>query len=756
VRIGSLRVLMYHRIMDPRDATWCDPALISATPSGFAEQMRYLAAQYAVVSASEVRNALTCGRPLPRRAVLITFDDACRDFAEIAWPILRRHGLAATIFVPTAYPGCQDRTFWWDRLYRAVMATRKASIDNPAGGVLSLDTMDARRASLRKARQLVKSIPHSEAMRVVERLCRELGEDRHVAADVLTWPQLRELARDGVTIGAHTRTHPALTQMTVEDARAEISESREDVHRALGIAPFVFAYPFGDHDSRVVELVREAGYDLAVTCRAGHNLMAATDPLRLRRANVTRRTTIFILGARLTPLGGYADRWRHRGSSSAGDQRSAAPAQSANVGGPGPRVAYVMSRFPKLSETFVLNEVMATTSLGANVDLYPLLRGRQATLHPEVAEWMRRAHYYPFVSLQLLRANAHFVRRQPTAYVRAFVDVLRGTWGNRKFVLGALVAFPKAVCFAYEMRRHGVAQVHAHFATHPTVAAFIINRLVGIPFSFTAHGSDLHVDRRMLQTKVDASRFAITVSEFNKRIMVETCGEGARDKIRVIHCGVDCQYFKPAVDARRSGRFRLVCVASFEEVKGHRYLIDACSILRDRGTDFQCDLVGDGPLRPEIERQVARAGLGNRVRFHGAQPRPNVARLLSAANAAVLASHPTRQGKREGIPVALMEAMAAALPVVSTAISGIPELVDHGETGFLVPSGDPGALADALDRLAHDVELCERMGNAGRVKVSRDFDLYASARQLLTLFAGGAASQPFQVDAATGPQLATR
>jgi glycosyltransferase involved in cell wall biosynthesis len=177
-------------------------------------------------------------------------------------------------------------------------------------------------------------------------------------------------------------------------------------------------------------------------------------------------------------------------------------------------------------------------------------------------------------------------------------------------------------------------------------------------------------------------------------------------------------------------------VASLEAVKGHRYLIEACRILKERGIDFHCELVGDGPLRQDLERQIARSGLGGRVRLLGGQPRARVAQLLANAHAAALASHPTKDGKREGIPVALMEAMSAGLPVVATAISGIPELVQSEVTGLLVPSGDPVALADALERLTTDRALCERLGRAARSKVMRAFSLRASAATLLGLITG--------------------
>ena len=403
------------------------------------------------------------------------------------------------------------------------------------------------------------------------------------------------------------------------------------------------------------------------------------------------------------------------------------------------KVAYIMSRFPELTETFVLYEMLALKELGISVEIYPLLRTRQRVTHPEAARMVNRARFHPFLSLPILYAQWHFIRRSPLSYVKLWAEVLRRTWGSANFFFGALGIFPKAVRFAYEMANAGVTHVHAHFANHPAVAGFIIHRLTGIPFSFTAHAHDLYVERRMLAAKVEAAAFVVTISSYNKQLMVETCGEEARAKIHVIHCGVDPNVFSSSPAERkdatlRGSPFSILCVGALEEKKGHRYLIDACQLLHERGVHFTCHLVGEGPYRRQLERQIAQAGLQDQVHLHGGRPRPEVVRLLSAADVFALASVATRRGKREGIPVVLMEAMASRLPVVASALSGIPELVDSGRTGLLVPPRDATALADALHTLHNDAQLRQWMGQAGRETVLREFDLRANAAALATLF----------------------
>lgn len=401
------------------------------------------------------------------------------------------------------------------------------------------------------------------------------------------------------------------------------------------------------------------------------------------------------------------------------------------------RMAYVMSRFPKLTETFVLYEILAVEGLGVKVEIFPLLRHREGVRHPDAEEVTRRAHFLPFLSWEVLRENWNALRRDPRTYLRTLAEVARGAWGSPNFFFGGLAIFPKCVAFARRMERIGVDHVHAHFANHPAVAALVIHRLTGIPYSFTAHGSDLQKDQRMLDRKITASAFAVTVSEYNRKLMVDACDgrPAAREKVHVLHCGVDLGELEPpdSTDSPSPPHrpVEIVCVASMREVKGHRILIEACRMLDAGGVPFVCHLVGGGPLLKEMEEKVREASLEDRVRLHGPRPRREVLGFYRRGDIYVQPSVPTSSGQREGIPVSLMEAMASELPVVASRIGGIPELVEDGRSGCLVPPADPAALAEALTRLAGDEELRRRMGARGRERVEEDFDLHANAQALV-------------------------
>jgi glycosyltransferase involved in cell wall biosynthesis len=410
------------------------------------------------------------------------------------------------------------------------------------------------------------------------------------------------------------------------------------------------------------------------------------------------------------------------------------------------KVAYIMSRFPKLTETFILYEMLAMEEQGVQVEIYPLLRERAQIMHPEARAFVERAHFQPFISLPILRAHLHFWRRTPRAYLSTLWALLRGTWGSFRFFAGGLGIFPKVVYFAYLMATEGVTHVHAHFASHPAAAAFIIRRLVGIPYSFTAHGSDIHRDRHMLREKVSEAAFVVPISSFNRQVILEACGGAAAEKLVsnkliVIHCGVDTRLFHPRpVHPLDNGSklpavpFSLLCIGTLHEVKGQTHLIEACRLLRERGVELTCHFVGDGPDKTALVEQATAAGLAPFVHFYGQQTRDEVARLLQATQVVVAPSVPSRDGRREGIPVVLMEAMASAVPVVSSRLSGIPELVEDGQDGLLTPPGDTAALADVLEQLYRDPGLRYRLGQAGREKVKREFDLYRNAAALARHF----------------------
>ncbi len=307
-----LRIVTYHRVAEPESDTLLDPKIISATPGVFEQHMRFLSQSYDVVAMADVVAAIEEGAKLPRRALLITFDDAYCDFQDNAWPVLKQYRLPATVFVPTAYPDQNHRMFWWDRVYAAVMQTQLETYVAPALGVLSIASSEEKAHSVRRLQNYIKGLSHSDAVTFVDKLVAELSGPTTLRKTVLSWDELRALAAQGVTFGPHTQTHPIMTQLSHDEVRAEVVGSYQDLQRELGEVLPIFCYPNGGHDDDVVRILREEGFSAAFTTRDGHNDLGSVDPLRLTRTNVTRKSTLPVLRLRLQPWFAYIDKVRHR------------------------------------------------------------------------------------------------------------------------------------------------------------------------------------------------------------------------------------------------------------------------------------------------------------------------------------------------------------------------------------------------------------------------------------------------------------
>lgn len=404
----------------------------------------------------------------------------------------------------------------------------------------------------------------------------------------------------------------------------------------------------------------------------------------------------------------------------------------------GPRVAYVVSRFPRLTETFVVDEARAVVAAGADVRLHPLHRERADVVQPTVAALADRVRYRRLGSPGVLAGFVAGAARQPGPVARALATIVRDTRRSRRLLVGALAAFPYAVDLARRLAADDVDHVHCHFATHPAAVGWVVHRLTGIPFSFTAHGSDLHRDRAMLATKVADAAFVVTVSESNRAVIVAECGPARAAKVHVVRCGIDRAQLprRPAPVATGPGPREVCCVGTLHEVKGQAVLVEAIRRLVAEGRDVRCTLVGDGPDHDALRRRADAAGLGDQVRITGRVARPAVAAVLAGADVLVAPSVPSADGRREGLPVVVLEAMAVGVPVVASRLSGIPEAVEDGVTGLLVEPGDAAGLAAAIARVLDEPEAAAARVERAAARIDAEFAIEVSARRLVALFAG--------------------
>lgn len=408
------------------------------------------------------------------------------------------------------------------------------------------------------------------------------------------------------------------------------------------------------------------------------------------------------------------------------------------------KIAYMMSRFPKITETFVLFEMREIERQGHQVEVYPLQRERTSVIHAEAEPYVKRAFFTPWISVKIVQAHLHFLLRTPAIYFKTLFGVLKANWGSKRYFMGAVLFFPKIVYLARLMQKRNVDHLHAHFASHPAMAAWVIHQLTAIPYSFTAHGSDLHRDQHMLQEKVADAKAVVTISKYNRQMILDICGPQVESSVHVVHCGVDLQDFKskeiPTPFETGNGSFRFVCIGTLHEVKGQRYLLEACCELKAEGIDFQCHLVGDGPDQQMLEEFVSQAGLDQHVRFEGRKTSADIQELLQQTDVLIAPSVPTQCGRREGIPVVLMEALGSGVSVIASDLSGIPEIVIDEQTGLLTPPRDANAIAQALLRMYYDQPLRQRLAEAGREKVFDEFNLPGNVRLLVNLLKQGRCS----------------
>ncbi|MGE5464933.1 MAG: glycosyltransferase family 4 protein, partial [Syntrophothermus sp.] len=389
-----------------------------------------------------------------------------------------------------------------------------------------------------------------------------------------------------------------------------------------------------------------------------------------------------------------------------------------------------------LPETFILREMIHLEKLGWDVELYPLIIQRQELIHEEARSWLKRAHAVPWISLAIIQANLRRLASRPGQYLSLFARVVRENLQSPKFLARALLLFPRAVWMAEHFKQEGIQHIHAHYATHPALVAWLINQLTGIPYSVTVHAHDIFVDKPMLATKLHDSVFISSISEFNRQYLADLLGPWVKEKTKIVRMGIDPDYYQngkkaPLGDSRQ---LEIMSVGSLQPYKGHIYLVKACAELKQRGIPFRCRIIGGGDLYSLLERTIQEEHLDGWVELLGPRTQDDVSLLLRTATCYVQPSVITSTGKMEGIPVALMEAMISKVPVVATSISGVPELVRPGETGWLVPPENVSALADALSEIYHSPVEAERRAELGHQWVMEEFELSSNVRKLASLF----------------------
>ncbi|MCX6899834.1 MAG: glycosyltransferase [Verrucomicrobia bacterium] len=398
-----------------------------------------------------------------------------------------------------------------------------------------------------------------------------------------------------------------------------------------------------------------------------------------------------------------------------------------------PRTAYVLLWFPKPSETFVFREVVNLRKAGLPLKVFTLY----STLTQALSEEMRgaSADVERLGIRHLGRALAgvlYWWKRDRKRIMALFREVLWRRWRGLEKSGESLWAFLCAFWLARRFEEERIEHIHAPWASGPATAAWVASRLTGIPFSFTCRAWDIYPPDSALCDKLRDAAFVRSETEANIQHLATTC-EADTAKIHLTYNGVPLVSHAEAPVAMQPP-YRLLAMGRFVGKKGYEFLLHACKHLADDGVDFHLTLAGDGARAFQLKRLARDLGLGGRVSFPGFVSYDAVSGLFRAADIFIMPSVVHASGDRDGIPTVIMEALTHRVPVIATNVSGIPELIEDGVTGLLIPEKDPAAIARAALRLINDRSAALAMAEQGRAKVRELFDPERNHKKVLELY----------------------
>ena len=396
------------------------------------------------------------------------------------------------------------------------------------------------------------------------------------------------------------------------------------------------------------------------------------------------------------------------------------------------KILYITAQIPwGRGEMFILEELLEMKQWGINFLIIPRNPTKEI-LHKESERLLENAVWLPLINFKILISFFKSLFINPLLWVVITKIILhsRNIW----VFIKNLAVIPKGVFTAKIIQKENIKHIHAHWGSTTATMAYVISKLTGIPWSFTLHRWDI-AENNMLREKVRTAKFVRCISEHGKNELLSIIGKEYEKKIKVIHMGVEVPEEILQLQKNRDF-FTITTPANLLEVKGHKYLIEACEILVNKGfRNFQCIFYGEGPLRKELESIIREKGLAQYIKLPGAIPHEELLGMYKnrEVDIVILPSINTSSGEHEGIPVALMEAMAYGIPVVSTNTGGIPELIGDGN-GIMIEEKNSLALADAIEKLIKDEAFREEIVKKGRLKVVRDFNLEYIAKHLIMLF----------------------
>jgi colanic acid/amylovoran biosynthesis glycosyltransferase len=408
------------------------------------------------------------------------------------------------------------------------------------------------------------------------------------------------------------------------------------------------------------------------------------------------------------------------------------------------RVAYVLKRYPRYSETFIVNEILAHEAAGLEVEIFALRHPADPHFQDVIAKVRAPVTYLRREDIKastLWKALGKLAKQTPDLGA-----TLASAWGE------SATEVHQAIELARLLEKRKIDHIHAHFGTSATSVARMAACFSRRSYTFTAHAKDIFhddTDYTDLRAKMADAARVVTVSDYNVGYLRDVCPESQSNVTRVYN-GIDLERFPYTAPANRPPH--IVAVGRLIEKKGFEYLVDACGMLKERGVEFNCTIIGTGELAGELKQRVERRGLNELVSLVGAKPQAEVAKAVG--NAAMLAAPCVMggDGNRDGLPTVILEAMALGAPCVSTDVTGIPEVIRDGDTGLIAKQRDSKSLADAIERLLADADLQARFAANARSLIQDSFDITKNTKELREVFresATDAALSPRVVDSVT-------
>ncbi len=397
-------------------------------------------------------------------------------------------------------------------------------------------------------------------------------------------------------------------------------------------------------------------------------------------------------------------------------------------------IGVIVSEFPKVTETFVLRNIQVFLEQKHAVSVFHLKPFRtQEKVHCFAKPILKLSYYQPFIlSWQVLFSCLLVLIMRPIKLIILIYSIICGCKGDWKTLFKTLAIIPKALAYGRHTIKHGIEHIHAEFAGLPATTGWIISKIYDLPFSFSCHAHDIFISQTLLNIKVHDSEFVRVISKYNKDFLLQHISCFDQNKIKIIRCGVTVE---DKLDTKKNkvmqDTFSLLYVGSLVERKGVDNLLMALSRLPHPKISWTCKIIGDGSQRKDLEDLTIKLGLIGRVEFVGSQTYEYICKAYTAADTVVVPSIVGPEGRCEGIPVVIMEALAFGCPTISTEISGIPELLEDSVTGFLTHPGDVRELSDKIQWIFDNFSDALLISRVGRERVLSEYNITINARQLL-------------------------